>query len=134
MECFFFTGQVIQLQWSWVEMKTIIILGDVFTLFLLSQLGRPLSYQYFFFWRGYTFFGIYFRLLVLISIVELGILGLGLASIPKIAFSIGFLFFSILGLLIYSFSLIVIGEQRHKKLKMKVLNTQKEGKPSFLVN
>jgi len=62
------------------------------------------------FWKGYTFFGIYFRLLILISIVELGILGLGLASIPKIAFSIGFLFFSILGLLIYSFSLIVIGE------------------------
>ena len=36
MECFFFTGQVIQLKWSWVEMKTIIIWGDVFTLFLLS--------------------------------------------------------------------------------------------------
>ena len=27
MECFFFTGRVIQLKWSWVEMKTIIILG-----------------------------------------------------------------------------------------------------------
>ena len=131
MECFFFTGRVIQLQWSWVEMKTIIIWGDVFILFLLSQLERPLSYQYFFFWRGYTFFGIYFRLLVLISIVELGILGLGLASIPKIAFCIGFLFFSILGLLIYSFSLIVIGEQRHKKTQNEGFKHTKRGQALF---
>lgn len=82
-----------------------------------------------FFWKGYTFFGIYFRLLVLISIVELGILGLGLASIQKIAFSLGFLVLSILGLLLYSFFLFDIyqGIRTLTQLKMKIIDTKKEG-------
>ena len=85
-------------------------LGGCFHLISIILVRKTALISIFLFLEGLYVFWNLFPLLVLISIVELGILGLGLASIPKIAFSIGFLFFSILGLLIYSFSLIVIGE------------------------
>lgn len=77
------------------------------------------------FWRIYIFFWIYLRLLLIILIVGLGMIGLGLVSIQKIAFSIGFVVLSILGLLLYSFFLFDIyqGIGTLTQLKMKVIDT-----------
>lgn len=77
------------------------------------------------FWTNYIFFWIYLRLLLIILIVGLGMIGLGLVSIQKIAFSVGFIVLSILGLLLYSFFLFDIyqGIRTLTQLKMKVIDT-----------
>ena len=125
MGCFFFYWRSDTIEVEVWRMKMIII-GVMFLPFFYyhSWKDRP-HLNHSSFWKSYIFFWLYLRLLLIISILGLGMIGLGLVSIQKIAFSIGFLILSILGLLLYSFFLFDIyrGIRTLTQLKMKVIDT-----------